>query len=443
MLQFQYYQYSEEFPRRCAKRTPDLRQARKHGNSAGKAMDQVEFRKQVKETLEHLYDVAYLETHPLLSQFPSSTVDSSLTRAQKLRSLIKDTIEELCPQQGLPAGSPEWRSYLALRYRYIQGMAQAEVENELGISLRQLQRELHKGLDAVAALLWEKRAATPIPAPDEMKDLENELAQWTSSPAACDVRTLINDTVWMLKPILDARGVVCDVHLSVEMAPVWVDATLIRQILFKLMRILIRSVEPGSVSLRTIQEKGETQLVLQGPESATYTTDADWQAVQLLCSHQGIRVVANPMANSAVQFLLALPPASMPRVLVIDDNMAIHQLFERYLTPHHYEVIHATNGQDALELAARDRPDVITLDVMMPNMDGWQVLRNLTANPATAHIPVVICSVLREPELGFSLGAKAYLKKPVDRLELVATLAQLLLPAGRAAAAPPSRPEGN
>jgi hypothetical protein len=75
---------------------------------------------------------------------------------------------------------------------------------------------------------------------------------------------------------------------------------------------------------------------------------------------------------------------------------------------------------------AETQPDVITLDVMMPNMDGWQVLRALAQNPATAKIPVVVCSVLREPEVALSLGARAYLKKPIDPLMLVETLARLL-----------------
>ena len=89
------------------------------------------------------------------------------------------------------------------------------------------------------------------------------------------------------------------------------------------------------------------------------------------------------------------------------------------------------------------RPDLITLDVMMPSMDGWQVLRDLAQNPATQHIPVIVCSVLKEPELAFSLGARAYLKKPVDRLELLATLARLRPAAGPSAAARPPATEGN
>lgn len=136
-----------------------------------------EFRKQVKEALDNLYNTAYLETHPLLSRFSTREADSRLTRAQRLRGLLKETIEALRPQEGSPTTSPEWRSYLALRYRYVQGMSPGEIELELGISLRQLQRELHQGLDAVAALLWEKQTQPPA-APTAAQELQSELDQW-------------------------------------------------------------------------------------------------------------------------------------------------------------------------------------------------------------------------------------------------------------------------
>jgi CheY-like chemotaxis protein len=121
-----------------------------------------------------------------------------------------------------------------------------------------------------------------------------------------------------------------------------------------------------------------------------------------------------------------LPRVTPTRVLVVDDNPAIQQLFERYLAPQQYDVIHARSGSEALRLAEEMQPSVITLDVMMPTMDGWQVLRALQQNPATAHIPIVVCSVLNEPEIALSLGARAYLKKPIDRLTLVETLTQVL-----------------
>ena len=113
-----------------------------------------EFRKLVKDALEHLYDTAYLEVHPLLTQLSGIATANRSTRAQELRSILKNAVEELRPPDGLPAGVPAWRSYLVLRCRYIQGMTMGQVENELGLSRRQLQRETLKGLEALTSMLW-------------------------------------------------------------------------------------------------------------------------------------------------------------------------------------------------------------------------------------------------------------------------------------------------
>jgi CheY-like chemotaxis protein len=148
----------------------------------------------------------------------------------------------------------------------------------------------------------------------------------------------------------------------------------------------------------------------------------EWRNAEVLFKAQGGILDLNTLG----QITILLPRTTQPRVLVIDDNAAIQQLFERYLAPHQYEVIHAQDGTEALHLAADFKPDAITLDVMMPRVDGWQVLRALQENSTTAKIPVIICSVLKEPELALSLGARAYLKKPVERLTLVETLEKIL-----------------
>ncbi len=405
---------------------------------------EAEFRKQVKDALEHLYDTAFLETLPLLAQFPSQAAASSLTRAQKLRGLLKETIEALRPQEGSPSGSPEWRSYLALRCRFVQGMTPGETQMELGISLRQLQRELHKGLDAVTVLLWEKRMAAPTapapPAPGDMQTLQTELAQWQLARQNCEMRGLVDDALWMLKPLLDERGLTVRTDLPETLAPVFVDATLTRQALFRLARLFARSSAKGSMALVVREGKKHTEVSLTSPEAIQVESEEDWLTARAICQQQGVDVTVAIVEGAGTQVRLALPRATQPRVLVVDDNAAIQQLFERYLAPHHYEILHARSGPEALELAAARRPDAITLDVMMPSMDGWQVLRSLTADPATAHIPVIVCSVLKEPDLAFSLGARAYLKKPVDRLELVATLTRLVSPAAPGAAAPQPAP---
>jgi CheY-like chemotaxis protein len=110
----------------------------------------------------------------------------------------------------------------------------------------------------------------------------------------------------------------------------------------------------------------------------------------------------------------ARAPGSGPLALVIDDDPAARDLLSRALAREGFRVEAAPAGVDGLELARRLRPVVITLDVMMPGLDGWAVLGRLKSDPATADIPVVMVTVVDERNLGFSLGAAEYLTKPLD-----------------------------
>ena len=119
------------------------------------------------------------------------------------------------------------------------------------------------------------------------------------------------------------------------------------------------------------------------------------------------------------------PVDSQKVLLVVEDNEAVIRAFRRYLTGYNYQVIGATTGAEALRLARETRPAVVTLDIMMPHQDGWEVLQSLKNDPATQHIPVIICSVLEDPELAHSLGAVAYLRKPVTQADLLSALNDL------------------
>lgn len=162
---------------------------------------------------------------------------------------------------------------------------------------------------------------------------------------------------------------------------------------------------------------------------------------EMLIRRQGGELAVYAADEEDARIVLSLPSANQIRVLVVDDNQAIHQLFERYLALHQYELIHAYSAQEALQLAVEAHPDVIMLDIMLPGVDGWQILRSLVQNPETQSIPIVVCSVLSEPELALSIGARAYLRKPVGRLELVTTLAGLFPPSTPVMATSPTAPE--
>ena len=113
-------------------------------------------------------------------------------------------------------------------------------------------------------------------------------------------------------------------------------------------------------------------------------------------------------------------------ILVIDDDPTIRDLMTRHLEKNNFSVLQALDGAQGIKMAREYRPDAITLDILMPEMDGWSVLRTLKADKEVAHIPVVMASIIDEKKKGFSLGAADYLSKPVERDRLIGSIGKLL-----------------
>ena len=112
-------------------------------------------------------------------------------------------------------------------------------------------------------------------------------------------------------------------------------------------------------------------------------------------------------------------------ILAVDDDKGVITLFRRYLEPQGYRVFGLTSGERVVEEAKRLKPYAITLDVLMPDKDGWQVIQELKADPETRDIPILICSIVSEEEKGWSLGIADYLMKPITEQELLDALTKL------------------
>jgi GAF domain-containing protein/DNA-binding response OmpR family regulator len=114
--------------------------------------------------------------------------------------------------------------------------------------------------------------------------------------------------------------------------------------------------------------------------------------------------------------------AQVPRILVVDDDATVRELVARHLERAGFTVATAKGGREALRLARELRPAAMTLDIMMPDLDGWTVLAAMKGDPSLAGIPVVLMTIVEEKNRGYALGAADYLVKPVDRGKLVETL---------------------
>jgi CheY-like chemotaxis protein len=115
-------------------------------------------------------------------------------------------------------------------------------------------------------------------------------------------------------------------------------------------------------------------------------------------------------------------PTEAPLILAVDDDPTVRELVSRHLDRAGFSVVTAGSGQEGLRLARELRPAAMTLDIMMPDLDGWTVLAAIKGDPALAPIPVVLMTIVDEKNRGYALGAADYLMKPVDRARLVATL---------------------
>ena len=138
-----------------------------------------------------------------------------------------------------------------------------------------------------------------------------------------------------------------------------------------------------------------------------------------------------PEAVDAVSLNFPWMKEEAPLILVVEDDLPTAELLTLHLTQSGYKVAHAFDGQEALEKAKNLKPFAITLDIMLPKKDGWEVLQELKSDKKTASIPVIIHSIVNNKELAFALGATDYLLKPLEKEALILKLEEITVVKGR------------
>lgn len=136
-------------------------------------------------------------------------------------------------------------------------------------------------------------------------------------------------------------------------------------------------------------------------------------------------VPPEPEVTSRAELQAKLPVPSDRPILVIEDNPLASSLMSMWLTEAGYKVEIASSGEEALQKAISVRPAVITLDILLPQMDGWRVLHRFKEMPETSDIPIIVVSIVEDKSFGLSLGAVDYMVKPVSRTNLLAKIQRL------------------
>ncbi|KPL22825.1 MAG: hypothetical protein AMJ93_06265 [Anaerolineae bacterium SM23_84] len=385
------------------------------------------FVKQVKSALENLYDFAYLERHPLAQVSRPRAAELATTGGQHLRRELMAAIESLDPGMRVSFREPPARLYNLLHLHYVEGSTIQKAAHELGISLRQAYRDLRRGEENVASIFWVQRSRSLPQASNAVQasSIDAEISRLEGHPRPTDVRSLLHHAQQAVEQLAEQRAVRLCVDFPSEPVTVSTDPVIAQQVFVSTLSHTVQQAMPGRLYLALRAGKNRVFLALRyAPEPGAINESVIDNVVAQLADRLRWTVNQEDQPGN-VRVVTMHMTARGPVVLVLDDNEGLVDLLQRYLTGHACQVTLAASGKEGLQLAQELVPDAIVLDVMMPEMDGWEFLQRLRARPQTAATPVIVCSVINDPELAYSLGASLFLPKPIGRDDVLVALHQL------------------
>jgi len=301
-----------------------------------------------------------------------------------------------------------------------------------------------------------------------------EAGKMTLYPETFAVAPMVEEMITTLQPAAERNANRLVLRMPEDLGSMYADITKVRQILFNLISNACKFTEHGTVTLDVERREGiEDRLVFRVSDTGIgmtphqqsnlfqYFTQADSSTARkyggtglgLAISQRFTHMMSGEIHVASVSgegsvFTLELP-AKVPldagelaqatltqepaqdatgpggdatTVLVIDDDPAVRDLMTRFLGKMGYLAVPAPSGPEGLRLARQLRPGIITLDVVMPDMSGWDVLNELKADPELSSIPVIMITIVDSEAIGLARGASNYLMKPIDRDRLVVAL---------------------
>lgn len=390
----------------------------------------------LRDALRHLYEPRALQASPLAR---GVALGSEVSTALALQQMLTEAIEGLRPTDEEPTLGLARRSYEVLHYRFLQQCSLDEVAGQVGLSRRHLKREQRKALEQLALALeaahgWRfalgsSRTDEESPASTDhaeaLPESPRPQAQGTSSLPA-----VLPDVLQLVQPVSERYRVRLMMQPMADLPPVSTEPVALRQMILSVLAAALRQATGGTLDIAAHVNGWCLEISFRAtpgaPEAALSEAQdaANLDVAQQLAAPWGGRLeIAFPDGNFMAT--LSLPLARVVAVLAVDDHDEAIQLFQRYVTGTRFAVYAAHNADEALEVAQRIRPQIIVLDVMMPQVDGWELLGRLKAHPLTRETPVVACTMVAQEELALALGVSAFVRKPISREQFLRLLEDL------------------
>jgi len=400
-------------------------------------MQSEEFIQTVSDALDHLYDQAGLQTHPLGRALRVAPVPGE-TQAEALRRILHEAVESLRPPSSVPQAEPEWLPYRVLSLHYLGSWSAQDVCDELSFSMSSFYRQRNKALEAVASVLWNQRPASlPLGGEPVTQDEPEErtIRELTALPyVTVSLPVFVEAIIETLRPLAAKRNVRLQPHIPAKGATVCIAPQAFRQVLLGLLADCIAATSDQTLPIQ-VQCHGRALICQVQVDNACgclapdrgAPSDSDgsfWRHLVEACHG---RVWARDSAEAPGVLGVSLPlPAASASVLIVEDDSEAIALYRRHLEPAGYIVHAARSEAEIRQLLERVTPDLILLDIILPERDGWSVLSELSYDARAREVPIVVCSIAAHAPLARSLGAVDVLQKPISREQLLETVARAL-----------------
>jgi CheY-like chemotaxis protein len=255
---------------------------------------------------------------------------------------------------------------------------------------------------------------------DEQVRQEVNAFRENASAETAEVGTIFLRVAELISPLLSQRGIALEIEQPpIEMVTA-VNPTALRQILVRGVLVLSREMSTGAIRLGVEISPDGIVITIQASPVQEQELEGDSLIQELIGSYRGSWSLER--GDNRVICRVVLPSTGSITVLVVDDNADLIYTYQRYVQGTPYRLFSTHDGSRLFETIRTVAPDIVILDVMMPDIDGWELLSRLHEHPETHHLPVILSTVVEEEELAHALGAAGYLAKPVRYHEFMRAL---------------------